>query len=120
MGFLKDAGDSLLKYGGILVNKTEEYTRIAKLNLEIKKNESDIEKCHLKLGKILSTAMDKGETSLDLNQESVSSLYGKIISFRQIIEGKRNEIEALKQERAGEEGRPGRSGFPGSDRDDNL
>jgi len=120
MGFLKDAGDSLLKYGGILVNKTEEYTRIAKLNLEIKKNESDIEKCHLKLGKILATAMDKGESSLDLKQESVSSLYDKILSLRQIIEGKKNEIEALKQEKAGEEGKPGSGDISSPDRDENL
>jgi len=41
MGFFKDAGDSIAKYSNIFISKTEEYSRVAKITIEIKKLESE-------------------------------------------------------------------------------
>ena len=36
MGIFKDTGDTIARYGEIIINKTEVLAKIGKLNLEIK------------------------------------------------------------------------------------
>lgn len=98
MGFLKDASESILKYSGILINKTEEYTRIAKLNLEIKKLEGDIDKLQAELGRVIEDMANTGAASADLNDSKIAKLIESIKELRSTIGGKKKSIEELKEE----------------------
>lgn len=42
MSLLRDMGDSLIKYGEILINKTEQITKTARVRIEIRKKEIEI------------------------------------------------------------------------------
>ena len=42
MSLLREIGDSLVKYGEILINKTEDFTRTAKTRILIRKKENEI------------------------------------------------------------------------------
>ncbi len=97
MSFLKEAGDSLIKYSEIIVNKTEEYTKIAKLLLDIKKHESDIEKNQSELGKYIIIALENGQKNLDLADPHVADFFKRIKENRVGIETKREEINTIKQ-----------------------
>ena len=97
MSFLKEAGDSLIKYSEIIVNKTEEYTKIAKLLLDIKKLESDIEKNQSELGKFVIVSLENGQKNLDLADPHVADFYKRIKEDMACIETKREEINTIKQ-----------------------
>ncbi|MCP4130153.1 MAG: hypothetical protein GY754_03950 [bacterium] len=101
MGLLKDTGQTLLKYGEKFVNKTEEYSKIAKLTLDIKKQESNIEKAAKGIGNYVIDKRENGETTLDLNDSVVSDFFKKVKECKTTIHAKKEEIEELK--RAGEE-----------------
>jgi hypothetical protein len=97
MSFFRDAGDSLIKYSEIIVNKTEEYTKIAKLILDIKKLESDIEKNQSELGKFIIVCLENDQKSLDLDDPHVVAFFSKIKEDKAGIETKREEINIIKQ-----------------------
>jgi len=97
MSFFREAGDSLIKYSEIIVNKTEEYTKIAKLLLDIKKLESDIEKNQSDLGKFVIVCLENGQKTLDLSDLHVSDFFRKIKEDKSVIETKREEINIIKQ-----------------------
>lgn len=97
MGILKDASESILKYSGILVNKTEEYTRMAKLNLEIKKIEGDIDRVHREIGAILEEKANGGASSIEISDSAIQGNLASIKEFRSTIGSKKDEIEKLKQ-----------------------
>ncbi len=97
MSFLKEAGDSIIKYSEIIVNKTEEYTKIAKLLLDIKKLESDIEKNQSELGKYVIVGLENGQKNLDLADPHISDFFKRIKEDRAGIEAKREEINTIKQ-----------------------
>jgi hypothetical protein len=96
MGIFKDAGESLLKYGEIIVNKTEEYTKIAKHTFDIKKLEGDEEKIKIKIGDLVIDKLDKGEKGVDLKEKEISALYDEIITIREKITSIKVEIEKEK------------------------
>jgi len=98
MGFLKDASESILKYSGILINKTEEYTRIAKLNLEIKKLEGDIDKLQAEVGRVIEDMANTGAASADMNDSKIAKLLESIKELRSTIGSKKKNIEELKEE----------------------
>jgi len=98
MGFLKDASESIIKYSGILVNKTEEYTKIAKLNLEIKKLESDIDKIQEEIGRLVENKANGGAETVDLKDTAISRHLESIKELRSTIGGKKNQIDDLKKE----------------------
>ena len=97
MGIIKEAGDSLIKYGELIVNKTEEYTKIAKLNLDIKKMESEVEKIERKIGQFVIDAIEKGETTIDTGTAVIVDYHTKINDFKSSVDQKREEIKELKQ-----------------------
>jgi hypothetical protein len=97
MSFFRDAGDSLIKYSEIIVNKTEEYTKIVKLTLDIKKLESDIEKNQSELGKYVIVSLENGKKSVDLDDPHIAVFFSKIKEDTASIENKREEINILKQ-----------------------
>ncbi len=97
MGILRDASESILKYSGILVNKTEEYTRMAKLNLEIKKIEGDIDRVHREIGAYIEEKANGGASSIEIGDDSIQGHLASIKEFRSSIGSKKDEIEELKK-----------------------
>lgn len=115
MGFLKDASESILKYSGILVNKTEEYSRIARLNLEIKSIEGNIDRLHRELGSLIEGKADGGASAIETGDESVARILNDIKEKRGDIGAKKKEIEELKEKaKAAEEGKQPDSAAAGS------
>jgi phage-related minor tail protein len=104
VGFLKDAGDSLAKIGSIIVNKTEDYTRIARLNLEIKGLNNDILRLKAEVGALVLQARDEGKARIDLNSAAISRSAEKIADSEKHIEDKKKEIDAIKQKNSAASG----------------
>jgi len=98
MGLLKDAGDSIIKYSEIIVNKTEEYTKIAKLTLDIKGLESDIKTVERDLGNCIIKKMEQGEFDAYKDDEILIKFIDKFKSINNTIESKKNEINQIKTE----------------------
>ena len=115
MGFLKDASESILKYSGILVNKTEEYTKIAKLNLEIKKLEGDIDKLQAEIGRVIEEMANSGAASADLNEKRIARHLESIKELRSTIGGKKKTIDELKEEAGVQETETGETHPPSND-----
>lgn len=103
MGIFKDAGESLLKYGEIIVNKTEEYTKIAKHTFDIKKLEGDEEKIKIKIGDYIINKLEKGEFNADLKDKEISALYDDVVGIRNKIKSIKAEIEKQKKSRSTKE-----------------
>ncbi|HQO03928.1 MAG TPA: hypothetical protein PLI62_16850 [Spirochaetota bacterium] len=97
MSFFKEAGDSLIKYTEKLVNKTEEYAKIGKLTLDIKKLESGIDKIHKEIGEYLMTKLHEGADSLSFSDQIIQERSQSISDNLAMIKSKRAEIEELKK-----------------------
>ena len=95
MGIFKSAGGSFLKYGEKIVNKTEDYTKIAKLKIDIKRLEEEIEKCYIKAGRTAVSEYKKGIASMTLSD--IKEVVDKIENSNALIESKRMDIEELKR-----------------------
>lgn len=98
MGILKDAGDTLAKYGEIIVNKTEELAKIAKLNLDIKRLRIDQGIAEKELGRHVIAQMDEGATTINVSDQKVKEIRDRVANFTQTIEEKKVEIEKIKAE----------------------
>jgi|FrelakmetLWP11LW_1041352.scaffolds.fasta_scaffold284097_1 uncharacterized protein Yka (UPF0111/DUF47 family) len=95
MGVLKEVGDSLLKYGEIIVNKTEEYSKILKLKLDIKKIEGEIERIERKTGQhVIDNA--NNNNPIDINDPLIQEQLKRFREAKETIEQKTNEIEIIK------------------------
>jgi hypothetical protein len=103
MGIFKDAGESILKYGEIIVNKTEEYTKIAKYTFDIKKLEGDEEKIKIKIGDLIIDKLDRGEKEFDLKDEEIGTFYNEILSISEKIKSIKAEIEEEKKSKSTKE-----------------
>ncbi len=100
MGFFKDAGESLFKYSEKLVNKTEEYAKIAKLTMDIKRFENNIEKIHAEIGAYIKKLVDQGETTVKLDEEYIKEKSESIEEINNSIEDKKREITEIKKEKS--------------------
>ena len=98
MGILKDAGDAIAKYGEIIVNKTEELAKIAKLNLDIKRLQLDQGIAEKDLGRHVIARIDEGAGSIDSSEQKVKEIHGKVAELKKCIEEKKAEIEKIKAE----------------------
>ncbi|MBN1534749.1 MAG: hypothetical protein JXA20_18910 [Spirochaetes bacterium] len=96
MGVLKDVSESLLKYGEIIVNKTEEYSKILKLKLDIKKIENEIETIEQKVGRHVIATIEEGRT-LDAGDPLIAEQMERNRDCRETIDSKKNEIEMIKK-----------------------
>jgi hypothetical protein len=97
MGLLKDAGDTFIKFGSLLVNKTEDYTRIARLNIEITRLRGDIEKVKAEIGGHVIELKSAKKSRLDLNSDLIESCVKKINTMEKQIGKKKDEIEEIKK-----------------------
>ncbi len=98
MGILKEAGETIVKYGEIVVNKTEELARIAKINLDIKRLGIDLGIAEKETGRHVIAAIDGGSSTIDCKEKKITELYEKVNSLKRTIEEKRSEIEKIKAE----------------------
>ena len=99
MSFLKDAGKTFIKFSETVVEKTEEYTRIAKLILDIKKLENAIESLHNDIGQYVVKRINEGASSIGTADEPIKGCHEKISENKKLIDAKRHEIEMIKKAR---------------------
>lgn len=97
MSFFNEARESIMKYSEKFVNKTEEYAKIGKLTMDIKKNENSIEKAYAQLGKNVFEKITLGASEIKADEETISQQVEAIHSYNKTIEEKRNEIEEIKK-----------------------
>lgn len=97
MSFFKEAGDSLVKYTEKLVNKTEEYAKIGKLTLDIKKLEGSIDRTNKEIGQYVISKISEGSDSLSFSDELIREKSVLIKENLATIDLKRAEIEELKK-----------------------
>lgn len=100
MGFFKDAGESLFKYSEKLVSKTEEYAKIAKLSMDIKRYESTIEKIHAEVGEYIKKLIDQGKNTVSFSEQYIKEKSESIDEINKNIEAKKKEIAEIKKENA--------------------
>ncbi len=98
MGILKDTGDTIVKYGEIIVNKTEELAKIAKLNLDIKRLKIDQGIAEKELGRYIIEKINGGASTIDCADVKVKEFHDKVTDLAKKIEEKKVEIEKAKSE----------------------
>jgi hypothetical protein len=112
MSFWKDAGKSFIKYSEKIVEKTEEYTKIAKLILDIKKLENSIESLHCGIGEYIIRKINEGARDIAFDDDFIRDHAQRIRDNKVLIDGKRREIEAIKTARTGPDGTSGPAKTP--------
>src|SRR5271169_2086334 len=95
MGILREAGESIMKYGEILIAKTEELARIAKLNIDIKRLQLDIGIAEKELGRFVLKKIQSGAANIDLNESEVKKLDERVNALNAQIQAKRDEIDKI-------------------------
>jgi peptidoglycan hydrolase CwlO-like protein len=96
MGILKDTGETIVKFGEIFINKTEEFAKIAKLNVDIKRLQIDQGIAEKDLGRHVIEKIDKGSTSIDASDPKVKELHANVNALKKKINEKKAEIEKVK------------------------
>ncbi len=97
MSFLTDKTKNLLKLGETIKTKTHDYSILAKLMLDIKKDENELEKNLTEIGTHVIEKRRKGEKTLNLDDKNIVIYADKIKEVEKSIEKKRVEIEELKK-----------------------
>lgn len=96
MGILKDVADSVIHYGEMLVTKTEEYTRIARLNLDIRRLSGNVDDIANEIGRYVIEQADTGAGTVETANPYIRDRIGRIKIIEKDIAAKRAEIEAIK------------------------
>ncbi|MCX8122890.1 MAG: hypothetical protein N3F66_01840 [Spirochaetes bacterium] len=96
MGFLKDAGESLLNFSERFLDKTEELAQIARITMEIKKLEHSIKEIYLNTGKYVYDSVSSGKL-LSNTDEFISGAVATINDYKAKIQEKQNEIKKIKE-----------------------
>ncbi len=104
MGTFKEVTDTLLKYGEIIVHRTEEYSRIAKLNIDIRRLYGSIERIEKELGSMLIDRIKNGETTFSSQDAFIKERNDKINGIYQDIEAKKTQIDEIKAARNADQG----------------
>ncbi len=97
MSFFKEARESIMKYSEKVVNKTEEYAKIGRLTMDIKKMENSIDKAYTELGKIVFDKITLGASDINASEDTIVQQVDAIHSYNKTIEEKRSEIEEIKK-----------------------
>ncbi|MBN2038465.1 MAG: hypothetical protein JW864_00380 [Spirochaetes bacterium] len=97
MSLINDLKHSFLRAGKVIVDKTGDYSRIARLSLDNKKYESDIDKKETETGKLVFEYMRKGDTTLDLKDKNLTDTLVTINELEKKIADNKSEIEQLKK-----------------------
>ena len=97
MSFFSEASESLFKYTEKIVTKTEEYARIGKITLDIKRLERTIEKAHHDIGEFVVSRVKHGDASIACGENAITEKVALIDDCRASIQTKRSEIEEIKR-----------------------
>ena len=100
MSIFKDASDSIMKYGEMIVNKTEEYSKIAKLNVEIKKLDWDIDKVYKEVGKIVIAKMKENVSEISASNDDLQAMYTKFNDLQNLKKQKKDDIKNIRDSKA--------------------
>ena len=107
MSLLREMGDSLIKYGEILISKTEDFTRTARIRIEIRKKEIEINNIKIIIADhVIAQTHKKAAIDTELLNARISS----INSLNLEITGLRVRLEELKTQSAAAETRSNDSG----------
>ena len=98
MGILKDTGEAIVKFGEIIINKTEELAKIAKLNVDIKRLQLDQGIAEKELGKHVIEKIDKGDATIETADAKVKELHNKVNNLKKKVVEKKADIEKVKAE----------------------
>ncbi|NLV67519.1 MAG: hypothetical protein GXY14_07565 [Spirochaetes bacterium] len=95
MSLLREMGDSLIKYGEILISRTEDFTRTARIRIEIRKKEIDINSIKIIIADHVIAQTHK-KASIDT--ELINARISTINSLNLEITGLRVRLEELKNQ----------------------
>jgi len=100
MSIMKNIGRTFLKYSEQIVNKTDNITQIAKINIEIKKSLSEIEDAKTKIGDYIASLHESESDSVFLNDENISADLQIIDDLKSKIKGLKETLEEIKKKKA--------------------
>ncbi|HPS57745.1 MAG TPA: hypothetical protein PK514_06525 [Spirochaetota bacterium] len=95
MSLLSEMGDSLIKYGEILISKTEDFTRTARIRIEIRKKEIEINNIKIIIADHVIAQTHKKAA---IDAELVNARISAINSLNLEITGLKVRLEELKNQ----------------------
>jgi hypothetical protein len=98
MGILRETGETIARFGEIVINKTEELAKIAKLNVDIKRIQIDLNITEKELGRHVIAKIDQGATTIESSDPKVKELHEKVNSLKKKTEEKKSDIEKVRAE----------------------
>ncbi len=101
MGLLNEAGSAFLKFSERVVERTEDYTKIARLFLEIRRLEDESSGIEREIGRTALSKKEGGATSMDLADGAFTVQADRIMDIKAKIARKREEIDSLRFARRG-------------------
>ncbi len=93
----KEFKDALYIFTQKFSVKTEEYARITKINIEIKKIESDINKKYKELGKEIYALHVSGVSEIQLQQSKTADICATITEMLKNIDLKKIDIDEIRK-----------------------
>lgn len=99
MSIMKNIGRSFLKYSEQVVNKTDSFTQIAKLNIEIKKALSEIEDAKTRIGNFVAEQHAAGKESVKMNDSGISADLLIINELKTKIDSYKKDLEEIKKKK---------------------
>jgi hypothetical protein len=106
MGFMDDLSNMFKKGVAVVAQKTDEYTRIGKIKVDIIGIKRDLDKRYLELGsKVYQMIVDQNNTKIATNEEVKMSIE-QLKDLNNKLEQKRVELDQVREEYATKTGKP--------------
>jgi hypothetical protein len=97
---MKNIGQVFLKYSEQVINKTDNFTQMAKINIEIKKALSDIEDAKTRIGDYIAGQYELKKESVQLNDKNISVDLQLISDLKAKIDELKKTLEKIKKKKA--------------------
>lgn len=106
MGFWDDLSSFFKKSVSVVAQKTDEYTKIGKIKVDIISVKREIDKQHTALGKkVYQLIVEENNTRVAANEET-KEIIAKIKELNEKLTLKKEELETVRQEYAEKTGEP--------------
>ncbi len=99
MSFMKDIKSTFLKYSEKIVNKTDNLTQIAKLNIEIKKSLTAIEDAKTRIGDSVLKKHESDADSIQFKDNEIAGDLEKIDNLKIRINELKISLEEVKKKK---------------------
>lgn len=96
MSIFREAGDSLARISGIVIAKTEEFTRIAQLTIEQKRLESALASLERATGRFILAAIENDGGMPDSSDPSMTRFMEQYREIKTALDAKKEEITAVR------------------------